>query len=141
MDAYVYVKQQKCTQDGQAVFFNVCKKLLGPNHVARQAAEAGKLHNSQHDEKKGWDWDKYVALHKEQHMIMESLADHGYSGINEGIEVCHFLQLIRNTELKAAINVVWAQSEKYGKEFVTIVSYLGQMVIKKGYNMQSVNVS
>ena len=34
-DAYIYVKQKKSTQDSQAVFFNVYKHFLGPDHVAR----------------------------------------------------------------------------------------------------------
>ena len=39
MDAYVYVKQRKWTKDGQAVFFDIRKHLLRPDHVARQAAD------------------------------------------------------------------------------------------------------
>ena len=39
-DRYVYMKQRKSIQDGQAVFFDVHKCFLGPDHVARQATEA-----------------------------------------------------------------------------------------------------
>ena len=54
---YVYVKQRKATQDGQAVFFNIHKHFLGLDHVARQATEAeGKLQTSHYDgERKTWD--------------------------------------------------------------------------------------
>ena len=64
------------------MFFDVHKHFLGPYHVAREAADAeGKLQNSHYDgERKTWDWDKYVVLHKEQHAIIESLIDYGYSG-------------------------------------------------------------
>ena len=57
------------------MFFNCHKHFLGPDHVAQQATETEKMmQNSLYDgEKKGWDWDKYAALHKEQHMIMDSL--------------------------------------------------------------------
>ena len=60
MDAFVYVKQRRGMQDGQAVFFNIHKHFLGPDHVARHAADAkGKLQNSLYDgERKMWDWDK-----------------------------------------------------------------------------------
>ena len=66
MDVFVYVKQRKETQDGWAVFFDVHKHFLGSEHVARQAAEAEeKLQTSHYDgERKTWDWNKYLALHK-----------------------------------------------------------------------------
>ena len=55
-----------------SMLFDIHKWFFGPDSVAKQATEAErKLKNSHHDsEKKGWDWDKYVALHKEQHIIM-----------------------------------------------------------------------
>ena len=121
------------------MFFNAHKQFLGPNHMAMQTTDVErKLQNSQYDgERKGWDWDKYVALHKEQHAIMESLTDYGYSGMDNGTKVCHFLQCIKSTELEAAVNVIWAQPEKYGTDFDATMSYLGQMVTEKGASMQS----
>ena len=46
--------------------------------MARQATEAErKLQNTHYGgEKKGWDCDKYVALHKEQHAIMDGLEEY-----------------------------------------------------------------
>ena len=143
MDTYVYVKQRKGIQDGQAVFFNIHKHFLGPEHVARQAAEAEeKLQNSCCDgERKKWDWEKYVVLHKEKHAIMESLTDYGYSGMGNGTKVCHFLHSIKSSKLDAAVNVVWAHPDKYGTDFDATLSYLGQMVTKKGLTMQSVHIA
>ena len=43
------------------------------------------------DKKKGWNQDKYVALHKEWQTIMESLADYGKSGIHNSRQVHCFL--------------------------------------------------
>ena len=63
---------------------------------------------------KGWGWDKYVTLHKEQHAIMDSLRDYGYSGMDNGIKVNHFVQGNKSPELEAVVNVVCAQPEKYG---------------------------
>ena len=95
-------------QDDQAVFFNIHKQFLGIDHVARHAAEAErKLQTSHYDgEKKGWDWDKYITLHKEQHAIMEILTDYGYSGIYNGTKVCNLLQGIKSNELEGALNDV-----------------------------------
>ena len=132
-NAYVYTKQRRSMQVGQSAYFDVHKHCLGHDHVVRQDKDAQtKLQTSHYDgERKGWDWDKYVTLHKEQHAIMGSLTDYGYSGMDNGAKVCHFLQGIKITELEAAVNVVWAQPEKYGTDFDVTVSSLGQMVIKK----------
>ena len=121
------------------MFINVHKQFLSPGHVAMQATEAEeKLQNSYYDgERKGWNWAEYVVPHKEQHTIMESLTDYGCSGMDNGTKVCHFLQGIKSSEFEAVVNVVWAQPEKYGSDFDKIVSYLGQMVTKKGTSMQS----
>ena len=60
------MKQRKITQDSQAVYFNIHKRFLDHDHVARQAAEADKkLQNSHYDgEKKEQDWDKYMLYSK-----------------------------------------------------------------------------
>ena len=107
--------------------------------MARQATDAeSKLQNSHNDsEKKSWDWDRYVTLHKKQHTIIKSLVDHGYSGMDKGTKVHHFLKGIKSTKLEKVVNVVSAQPEKYGKDFDATVSYLGQIVTKKGNIMQS----
>ena len=125
-------------QDHQAT--NINKRFLGSDNVARQATEAEeKLQNSHYDgKKKMCDWDKYVALHKEQHAITESLADYGYSGMDNGTKVCHFLQGIKSTELEAAVKIVWVKPEKNRMHFDATVYYLGHMVMKKSLVMQSV---
>ena len=38
-EAYVYLKQRKSMQYGQAVYFDVHKYFLGPDYVVRQAAD------------------------------------------------------------------------------------------------------
>ena len=73
-NTYVYVKQRKSMEDCQAVLFNIHNQYLGPDHVARQTEEAEAKRKLQISndagERKGWDWDKYVTLHKEHHTIM-----------------------------------------------------------------------
>ena len=143
MDAYIYVKQKKSMQDGQAVFFDIRKQFLDTYHVTRQATDTErKLHCSHYDgDKKGWDCDKYVALHKEQHAIIESLTGYGYIWIDNGTDVCHFLQGIKSTELETTANVVQVQPEKCDADFDVTVSYLGLMIMKKGSTMQSVYIA
>ena len=94
---------------------------------------------SHYDGKKnGWNWGKFVSFHKEQNAIMKSLTDYGCSGLDNSIKVRHFLQGIKSTELKAAVNVVLAQQERYGTDFDAKMSYLGQIITKKRPSMQSV---
>ena len=69
---------------------------------------------------------------------MESLADHEYNGIDDGTKVPNFPQGIRSTMLEAAVST---QPVKYGKDFDSMVPSLGQMVTKKGYHMQFVQIS
>ena len=97
MGAYVYMKQKKIIQDSLTVFFDIHQQFFGPDHVAWQAAKAERiLQISYYDgEKREWDWDKYVALLKEQHKIMKS-ADHGYNDIDEGTKVCYFYKGIKS---------------------------------------------
>ena len=66
------------------------------DHAARQATETErKLQTSCYDgERKGWDWDKYVALYNKK-TIMDSLINNGYSGMTNVTEVFHFLQAPR----------------------------------------------
>ena len=67
---------------------------------------------------------------------MKNLIDYGCSGMDNGTKVCHFFHGIKSTELEAVVNVVWAQPGKYGSDFDVTMSYLGQMVTKKGTSMQ-----
>ena len=60
--------------------------------------------------------------------------------MDNGTKVCHFLQGIKSIALKAVVSVVKAQPEKYGMDFDANVSYLVQMVMKKGPSMQSVHI-
>ena len=87
MDAYVYglyIHEAKRGYTGwSSCVLQHSQAFLSSYHVVSQVVER-KLQNSHYDgEKKGWDWNKYVALHKEQHTIMASLGDCGYSGIDD----------------------------------------------------------
>ena len=61
--------------------------------------------------------------------------------MDNGTKVHPFLQCIKSLKLEAAVNIVWAQPEKYGTDFDATVSYLGQMIIKKSLIAQSVQIA
>ena len=56
--------------------------------------------------------------------------------MDNGTTVCYLLQGIKSPELEAAVNVVYSQPEKYVTDFNATMSYLGQMITKKGLIMQ-----
>ena len=72
---------------------------------------------------------------------MESITDYGYSKMDNGTKVCHFLPEIKSTGLKAGLNLVEAQPEKHGTDFDATVLCLSQMVMKKGTSMQSICIA
>ena len=90
------------------MYFDIHKHFLGPDHVASKAADAGRMLKTSHydSKRKGWDWDKYVTFHKEQHVIIECLTDYCYSVMDNGTKVHH----IKSNELETVVNVVWERS-------------------------------
>ena len=62
-------------------------------------AEA-KLASTTYDgEKHHWNFEKYVKIHIDQHMILACMVGHGYSGIDERSKVCHLMNGIKTREL------------------------------------------
>jgi hypothetical protein len=46
-------------------------------------------------EQRRWDFEKYINMHKSQHMIMEGLVEPGYTGIDPRSKVCYLLDGIK----------------------------------------------
>ena len=80
---------------------------LGLNNTNHQAneAEAKLKDSSYHGEKRCWNFEKYVQMHQDQHMILQSL---GYAGIDEWSKVRHLLDGIKTNELDTAKGQIWA---------------------------------
>ena len=68
---------------------------------------------------------------------MESLTDYGYSGMDNGTNVHHFLQKIKITTLEAAVNAVHNQRSMAK----ILMSYFVHMVRKKSYTKQSIRTA
>ena len=127
-------------QDSWTVLFNVLKWYLGPNNMAKHATEAErKVQNSDYDgDKKGWDWDKCISLQKEQHTMMETL-NHDYHCIDDG-KSSTFSKESRVSRWRQH-SILFGHNQKWMANSFTTLSYLGQMVTKKGYNMQYINIA
>ena len=84
-----YVKQHKSKRDGSGAFCAIHSGWLGPNHDNVTASEAEmSLQTSTYDgEKRAWNWEKYVAHHGKYHVILTSLMEYGYQGLDPGSNV------------------------------------------------------
>ena len=62
-DLYSYVKQHKSKRDGNGAFYAIHFRWLGPNHANAAASEAKSVLQmlAYDEEKKAWNWEKYVA--------------------------------------------------------------------------------
>ena len=77
------------TRDGRKVFMGIWNHYLGVNNVDNMSSAAeAKLRNTFYrGEKRRWDFEKYVRVHKDQHTILEGLVEYGYAGIDERSKV------------------------------------------------------
>ena len=79
------IKKFQKDQDGRSAHFTLYENLLGTEAIENQINSAkNQLHSLSWDGKvkKGWNFDKYVLAHRDQHIILEKLTDFEY---NSGI--------------------------------------------------------
>ena len=96
-DLYTYVKQCKSKRDGGGAFYAINGLWLGPNHVNTTVSKAKLvIHISTHDgEKKAWNWENYVAQNGKYHIILGSLMEYGYQGLDPGLKIQYPLNGMR----------------------------------------------
>ena len=83
---YPYVKQCKSNKDWRGAYYVIHSRWLGLNHVNVTTSEAELALNmaAYYGEKKAWNWEKYVTQHVKYHIILGSLMEYGYQGLNPG---------------------------------------------------------
>ena len=98
---WTYCKPFMRARDGRGAFLALRNHFLGPNNVDNMATTAEKkLSNATYtSEKRRWNFEKFVTLHKDQHIILEGLVEHGYAGIDERSKVRYLLEGIKTSEL------------------------------------------
>ena len=115
-EAWTYFKIGRKSKDGRKAFLAVDGHYLGPNnvdHLARSAER--KLHNlAYRSERKGWNFEKYVTAHKEQHTILQGLEEHGYKGIDERSKVRYLQDGIKTDRLDAVKSTILSSAEYRG---------------------------
>ncbi len=102
-DAFTVIKAAKKTRNGRLAYQLLFRHYLGPNNVGNMAGEAEQMLASvQYKGKtRQWNFEKYVLTHLRQHLILEALVVHGYTGINAGSKVRYLLNGIKCLALDA----------------------------------------
>ena len=116
-DSYylTYIKKYQKTQDGREAFFTLHEQLLGNSALDNHASKAeNKISNLTLDgqKRKGWNFEKYVTAHMEQHQILEKLKNFGHSGIDENSKVRLFIKGITDPALGACAAAISANNKK-----------------------------
>ena len=72
-------------KNGRAAYWALHDHYLGPSNVDNMASTAEKaLLTAQYDgERRNWNFESYVSLHQQQHVILEGLTFHGYMGFDD----------------------------------------------------------
>ena len=100
---WTYIMSHQRTRSGRGAFLALKAHYLGDNAVGNMAIGAEtKLQNFRYQgEKRGWNFEKYVSSHVEQHQILENQERRGlHPGINERSKVQHLLKGIQSQEFE-----------------------------------------
>ena len=101
LDCWTYVHPTQHSKDGHSAYLNLHGHYLVVNNVDNMStlAEAKLASPSYNGEKCHWNFEKYVKVHIDQHMILAGLVEHGYTGIDKRSTVHHLMQGIKTHDL------------------------------------------
>ena len=100
-DCWSYVRPAQKNEDGRLAFLGLKGHYLGANSVGNMATTANSklLSTTYSGERRGWNFERFVRVHVDQHSILEGLVEHGNCGIDEQSKVRILLAGIRTTSL------------------------------------------
>ena len=78
------------------------------------------------DEKKAWNWERYVAQHVKCHIILRNLIKYGQKDLEPGSKVQYLLNEMSCDKLSTAVTSVRVHPDKYKKDFDAVVALLTQ---------------
>ena len=104
LDCWSYVKPDQHTRNGLLAFHNLYKHYLGNNNFDHMANSAEKRLQimAYNGEKKRYMFENYIQIHVDQHAILNGLAEHDYSCIDNRRKVRHLMEGIKTRELDLA---------------------------------------
>ena len=88
-------------RDGWSAFLALVNHYLGPNNVDNMAVQAEQklMNTTYHGETRRWNFEHYVTVHQEQHMILERLVQHGHAGIDGCSKTWYLMSSIKTNAL------------------------------------------
>jgi hypothetical protein len=92
---WTYVKPAQRSCNCRMTFEGLYKHFLGPNDVDNMATMVkDKLKSTVYNGKqRRWDFERYINVHKSQHLIMKGLVKHGYEEIQQRSKVRFLLEV------------------------------------------------
>ena len=141
-----HIKKFQKEQDGWRAYFALYKNLRGTEAIQNRINTAeNRLQGLSWDGKvkKGWNFDKHVLAHKEQHIILEKLTNFGYARIDEGSKIRHFIQ--GNTDPSLTPVTASLSTTKGNKTFDSVVesckTFITQQQLHSKSCIRKVNVA
>ena len=90
-------------------------------------------------EKRNWTFDKYDTLHKEQHNTLESLTEHGYTGIYHRSKVRYLSDGIKTTGLDSVKTLI-ISDEGLRQDFDRFITLYKDFVNQSNVKRQSLGI-
>jgi hypothetical protein len=141
-EIWTYLKPFQRARDGRGAYLNAWDHYLGPDHVDNMASRAERTleTTSYAGEKRRWNFEKFVSMHKKQHTVLENLTEQGYSGIDDRSKVRHLLAGIKTKELDAVKSQILSSAE-LRSDFDGCVSLYKTFIEQAAPNNPTFNIS
>ena len=131
-------------RNGRLAYWNLFNHYCGTSDAANRVSNARALLSSlvYHGETKRFTFEKYIALHTEQHNIINSLKETPEGGIDELAKVQLFYDGILDPKLESVKPQLFANEEKYRRNFTnTVALYKQVMDANSSSKKRSIQVS
>jgi hypothetical protein len=109
-NAWTWIKSFARSRNGRGAYLALHSHYLGISKSDNIQAEAeNKLKNTFYSgERRNWNFERYVQIHKDQHTAIEGLFRYGYPSLDERTKVRHLMAGIRTNELDTVKAQVWS---------------------------------
>ena len=112
-ECWTYIRSHARARNGREAYMAFKNHHLGSNNIGNMAAtpEHKLINSTYRGEGRHWNFERYAALHKEQHNILEGLKEYGYAGMDEGSKTRHLLAGFKTTALDSVKTQILCNAE------------------------------
>lgn len=142
-NAWTWIKSFSRNRNGRAAYQALHSHYLGISKSDNIQAEAeNKLKNTFYSgERRNWNFERYVQIHKDQHTAIEGLFQYGYPSLDERSKVRHLMAGVRTNELDTVKAQVWSSVALRG-DFDACVDLFKTFIQQKASNTtKTLNIS